>query len=422
MKIKTLSILNLLMMIIFLSLSGCLEPDYPDTIWDPDDQGKPVPVIASVTPPDSTYGSIGSKKTVEIVGENFNPSTTDNLVYFGDKKAVVLEASTTRLLVEPPANFKDGLRIRVDAIGAFLFGDYKNTDGTWHYYKLLNPVSTVGVPAFGLLDNMSVMDMDADGNLYIVTGKIIVKVTPDGTRSDFGEVRTDRALGNFRYGGNGVFHYTYTNNYFVTTVDGSGASTHASFRTSGNVRDLDFDQNKNVWYVGDKGVIYVTKAGELDGNLLFSDDSLNFTRMRHYNDHLYIVGSRIQSNGAPVVKIWKQEIDPAAGDPKLVGDLVEVFNWTSSQYTGRVISLIELNNEGEIYIGTGALPLMKLNTQTGVGETIYPKLLSNYKATRMVWGNDDYLYINTLTFDNIDNDTVLKVRIFEEGAPYHGRL
>jgi hypothetical protein len=57
-----------------------------------------------------------------------------------------------------------------------------------------------------------------------------------------------------------------------------------------------------------------------------------------------------------------------------------------------------------------------------VGETIYPKLLSNYKATRMVWGNDDYLYINTLTFDNIDNDTVLKVRIFEEGAPYHGRL
>jgi|GEM_PF-1208075 len=422
MKIKTVSILNLLMMIIFLSLSGCLEPDYPDNIWDPDDQGKPTPVITTVTPPDSTYGSIGSKKTVEIAGENFNTVLTDNLVYFGDKKAVVLEASTTRLVVEPPANFTDGLRVRVDAIGAYQFGDYKNPDDSWHYYKLLNPVASVGVPAFGLLDNMSVMDMDADGNLYVVTGKIIVKVTPDGTRTDFGEVRTDRALGNLRYGGDGKFHYTYTNNYFVTTVDASGVSTYESFRTSGNVRDLDFDLNKNVWYAGDKGVIYVTKAGELDGNLLYNNDSYGFTRLRHHDNHLYLVGSETLGDGTASVKIWKQQIDPAVGDPKLVGGLIEVFNWTNSQYAGRVISLIELNNDGEIYIGTGTLPLMKLNVQTGEGETVYPKLLSNYKATRMVWGNDDYIYINTLTFDNIENDAILKVRIFEEGAPYHGRL
>lgn len=422
MKIKTVSILNLLMMIIFLSLSGCLEPDYPDNIWDPDDQGNPTPVITSVTPPDSTYGAIGSKKTVVIVGENFNTIPTDNLVYFGDKKAVVLEASATQLVVEPPANFQDGLRLRVDAIGAYLFGDYKNPDGTWHQYKLLNPVAPASTPAFGILDNMSVMDLDADGNLYVICGKIIVKVTPDGTRTDFGEVRTDRALGNLRYGGNGTFHYTYTNNYFVTTVDASGVSTFESFRAGSNVRDLDFDLNKNVWYAGDKGVIYVTKAGEIDGNLMFSDDSLNFSRLRHYDNHLYLVGSRTQKDGNPVVKIWKQQIDPTAGDPKLVGGLIEIFNWTQSQYAGRVISLIELNDDGDIYIGTGALPLMKLNTQTGEGETVYPKLLSNYKAARMVWGNDDHIYINTISNDNIDNDTVLKVRIFEEGAPYHGRL
>jgi hypothetical protein len=205
-------------------------------------------------------------------------------------------------------------------------------------------------------------------------------------------------------------------------VDASGASTYESYRTSGNVRDLDFDLNKNVWYAGDKGVIYVTKAGEIDGNLMFNDDSLNFSRLRHFENHLYLVGSRLQKDGNPVVKIWKQQIDPTAGDPKLVDSLIEIFNWTQSKYAGRVISLIELNKDGEIYIGTGALPLMKLNTQTGEGETVYPKLLSTYKASRMVWGNDDHIYINTISNDNVDNDTVLKVRIFEEGAPYHGRL
>jgi len=64
---------------------------------------------------------------------------------------------------------------------------------------------------------------------------------------------------------------------------------------------------------------------------------------------------------------------------------------------------------------------MKLDVQTGLGETLYPKLLSKYKATRMTWGIDDHIYINTFTLDNIDNDKILKVRVFEESAPYHGR-
>jgi hypothetical protein len=421
MRIKTVSILRLLMMMAFLTLSGCLGPDYPDNIWDPDDEGAPTPVIVSVTPPDSAYGSIGSKKTVEITGEYFNESPLDNLVYFGDKQATVLESNPTKLIVEPPANFKDSLRLRVDAIGAYHFGDYLNPDSTWHYYKILNPVEEIGKPAFTFADNMRVMDVDKDGNLYVVTGKIIEKVTEDGTRIEFGEIRTDAALGNMRYGGNGKFHYTYSSYYFITTVNAGGESTHENFRAQAKVSDLDFDVNRNVWYVGDGGVIYVTKAGELDGTLLHSDDAYRFTRMRYYNGFLYIVGVVTESDGSAVTKIWKQEIDPSSSDPALVGGLIEIFNWSNSEYGGKTIKNIDLNADGEIYIGTGSLPLMKLDVQTGLGEILYPKLLSKYKATRMTWGIDDHIYINTFTLDNIDNDKILKVRVFEESAPYHGR-
>jgi hypothetical protein len=397
-----------------------MSPDYPDTIWDPDDLGDPTPVIASLTPPDSTYGLIGSKKTVEIVGEHFKESPLDNLVYFGSQRGEVFEASPTRLIVEPPGNFKDSLRVRVDAVGAFHFGDYLNPDSSWHYYKILNPVKEIGDPPYGFSDNMGVIAVDEEGNLFVVLGKTIEKVTEDGTRTEFGEVRTDKVLGNMRYGGNGQFHYTYSNYYFVTTVDAAGESTHENFRTDAKVSDLDFDANKNVWYVGDEGSIYVTKAGEIEGTRLHSDENYKFMRMRHYNGFLYLVGE-VTTGDETETKIWKQEIDPASGNPSIVGGLIEVFNWSNSEYKGKTIQMIELNADGEIYIGTSSLPLMKLDVNTGIGDTLYPKLLSKYRAPRMTWGKDDHIYINTLTFDNVENDKILKVRIFEESAPYHGR-
>lgn len=422
MKTKAVSIVTLLSIAVMLALTGCEEPNYPDNIYDPNDPGNPTPVITSVSPADSTYGSIMDKKTVVIEGQNFSATANENLVYFGAAAATVITATTTRLELEPPANFGDSLKVKVDARGAYLFGEYRNVDSSWHYYKLLNPVEKPGDPAFALADNMSVMDMGADGNLYVVSGIDIIQVTPDGIRKVIGPTKTANALSNMRCGSEFQFHYTYSNYYFVTTVDtASGTSTHANFKTSKKVADLDFDMNRNVWYAGEDGVIYVTKAGEVAGTLLYKNDAVYFTKMRHFENYLYLAGKETLSDGSEVTKIWKQQIDLTAGAPALKDSLIELFNWTESAYVGKAITVLELNADGEVYVGSSAQPLMKLNLTTGIGQTVYPKLLNNYKTARFVWGANDYIYINTLSLDAVDNDTILKVRLFEEGAPYYGR-
>jgi len=55
--------------LIVLSLS-CEDNQYPESIWDPNEQSAPTPVITSVLPQDSAYAGVS---TVTIIGENFLP-------------------------------------------------------------------------------------------------------------------------------------------------------------------------------------------------------------------------------------------------------------------------------------------------------------------------------------------------------------
>ena len=57
---------------------SCEDPNYPENIWDENDQGNASPSISSVEP-EAAFAGID---TLTINGQNFSENTSENLVYF----------------------------------------------------------------------------------------------------------------------------------------------------------------------------------------------------------------------------------------------------------------------------------------------------------------------------------------------------
>ncbi|SVA59501.1 uncharacterized protein METZ01_LOCUS112355, partial [marine metagenome] len=98
--------------ILFIS---CEENQYPEDIWDPDDQGLPTPIITSIEPPDSAFSGADE---ITITGQYFNQDKANNLVYFNSELAEILQATETSLVISPPAILGDSITIKVSAVGS----------------------------------------------------------------------------------------------------------------------------------------------------------------------------------------------------------------------------------------------------------------------------------------------------------------
>ena len=137
--------------------TNCDDDQYPEDIWDPDDQGAPTPIITSVSPFDSAFAG---SDIITINGENFSSDIDDILVYFNSDLGEVLESSKTEIIVSPPNILADSVIIKIAVKGAFLFGEYDR------YYTLYPRIIKYGnfdpfeESAWGL-------EADNEGNLYV---------------------------------------------------------------------------------------------------------------------------------------------------------------------------------------------------------------------------------------------------------------
>ena len=115
---KTLMSLSLIL-IVALALTGCYE--WPDPIWDPSDEGLPVPTITAV---DATT-LMGGIDNVTITGTGFGSAADEVLVYFKKGSTVgrgrTLSATDTELIVEAPPTYSDSLEIWIDRRGCFVY-------------------------------------------------------------------------------------------------------------------------------------------------------------------------------------------------------------------------------------------------------------------------------------------------------------
>ena len=142
--------------IIMIFLFSCEEPNYPESIWDENDQGSPAPVVNTVEPIEGAFAGID---TLIIVGQNFSENLSENLVYFNSMLGTVIGATTTTLSVVPPNLVSDSVQISVAVQGAFVFGKYENL------YILTAAVLDYG--PFDQFTDIYSLDLDLQENLIV---------------------------------------------------------------------------------------------------------------------------------------------------------------------------------------------------------------------------------------------------------------
>ena len=167
---------------LLVSLSAC-DFGEGESLYDPDAQTGPAPVVSSVTPSGVVLAGVD---VVTIEGANFSATPTSNTVVFDDGRGntasgIVLEASPTRLRVRVPNLPNAALRIRVAVIGA---QDFSN--------PVAFPLAPAIVP-FGEIDRTEVpfgIAADDDGTLYVSLNREgssvgVTAVASDGTRTQY---------------------------------------------------------------------------------------------------------------------------------------------------------------------------------------------------------------------------------------------
>ena len=119
----------------------------------------PKPVISSVSP---NAGNVGS--TVTINGSQFSAVPTDNIVYFGAVKAIVLTATATQLtVIVPPGSTSHGVvTVTVNTLTAFSPQNFDVTYTGGSIVQLSQP-SRFDIATGNQPKDVTVADLDNDG-------------------------------------------------------------------------------------------------------------------------------------------------------------------------------------------------------------------------------------------------------------------
>ena len=408
---------RVLTLMIVLSLALLLmncDDDSNPSIWDKNEDGAPTPVISSVEPPALQYGGVGSKKLVIIKGTNFNAGLDKNFVYFGKMLGDVIEASTTELKVAAPTNYGDSLKIEVHVQGSYLPAVYGSEDNPANYELLAAEFRVGNYDAYKLPDAIC---CDSEGNLFVTVGKYVDKITPDGHLVENYIEMKARSANEIKVGPDGSLYYTYAK-YILKTDSISGGHVYKNIKF--NTMDLDFDSNKNLYIVG-KNEIAVAAYSDLNTTTLKEFQDTTFNACRVLGNDLYLAGiytgtDTTVSKGQFLCKVALNS------DGTFNGSFQPVRNWDGTDYDLIDINNINFNENGKMYLATTNFSLLAVEGDytSGVMTPVYPAILEQHSAFRMTWDKDEEIYINTNNSDE-NEITILRIILFEKGAPEYGR-
>lgn len=403
---RVLSLLQFILPISLLIFS-CEDPNYPENIWDEEDQGNASPSISSVEPEEAAFAGID---TLTINGQNFSENASANLVYFNNMLGEVISATSTSLKVVTPNLVSDSVQIRVAVQGAFLFADHSSL------YTLTAAVLDYG--PFDQFTDIFSLDLDRDENLI---------VSMDGTpNAEFWIVDTNQdsavwsgalAKGSgMKLGPTGSVYFVNYQRYLYKDEQGTPKENTEIFkRLNGNVTDLDFDSNGNLFAGGTGSIIDVVDIND-DGGLtsgvteVKNLDTLDVISLRVFNDHLYVLTTTVSSDQA----IYKMQILDDSGS---LGDMELVFDW--SAYTNKLSSALcfTLSETGDLFVGSDSDVQPLTYIQNGNASGFYSSILTA-PITYMAWGNSNYLYLINKTEET---NRVQRVDTRMSGADYYGR-
>ena len=402
---RILLLLRFTLPISFLIFS-CEDPNYPENIWDENDQGNASPSISSVEP-EAAFAGID---TLTINGQNFSENTSENLVYFNNMLGEVINATSTSLRVVTPNLVSDSVQIRVAVQGAFLFADHSSL------YTLTAAVLDYG--PFDQFTDIFSLDLDRDENLI---------VSLDGTpNAEFWIVDTNQdsavwsgalAKGSgMKLGPTGSVYFVNYQRFLYKDEQGTPKENSEIFkRLNGNATDLDFDSYGNLFVGGAGSTVDVVNINDDDGltsgvteakNL----DTLDILSIKVLNDYLYVLTTTVTSDQA----IYKMQILDDSGS---LGDLELVFDW--SAYTNKLSSALcfTLSESGDLFVGSDSDDQPLTYIQNGNASGFYSSILTA-PISYMAWGNSNYLYLINKTEET---NRVQRVDTRMSGADYYGR-
>ena len=391
---------------ISLLIFSCEDPNYPENIWDEDDQGNASPSISSVEP-EAAFAGID---TLTINGQNFSENTSENLVYFNNMLGEVINATSTSLRVITPNLVSDSVQIRVAVQGAFLFADHSLL------YTLTAAVLDYG--PFDQFTDIFSLDLDRDENLI---------VSMDGTpNAEFWTVDTNQdsavwsgalAKGSgMKLGPTGSVYFVNYQRFLYKDEQGTPKENSEIFkRLNGNATDLDFDSYGNLFVGGAGSTVDVVDINDDEGltsgvteakNL----DTLDILSLKVFNDYLYVLTTTVTSDQA----IYKMQILDDSGS---LGDLELVFDW--SAYTNKLSSALcfTLSESGDLFVGSDSDDQPLTYIQNGNASGFYSSILTA-PISYMAWGNSNYLYLINKTEET---NRVQRVDTRMSGADYYGR-
>ncbi|MBT3229552.1 MAG: hypothetical protein HOD43_06780 [Candidatus Marinimicrobia bacterium] len=403
---------------------GCEYDDYPDPVWDPNDEGGAAPVITSMDPADVAYDGL---TVVTINGENFSPTLTQNQVTFNGVVAEIdMDLSTAaQLVVTMPVVITDAALNAISAVQVMVAvqGAYAGA-----VYAQDFSIERAVIEWGGFIGEKpeklpNAIAVDADENVYVAAGdKILYKLDTLGVRSEFGtglsSVTNDLKIGP---GGNAYFA---RNNPYVYRIDVAGGAADRWHRVGSKIACFDFNVDQNIYCGGKNDSLYfVDVTAETNRGVAFSDEYI-YTSLRVYDGYVYVAGVYDGDDTAVTVTqaIWRHEI--LAGDE--LGPRELVYDWADYEYSEEqnILSMI-VNSDGLFYIGVseGTGPaIININFGTQSVEPFYNAVLTS-PATSLTWGNSNYIYcVRTMVASTDDLPTgAFRIAQSLTSALYYGR-
>ncbi len=418
-KMGKQNITTLLIIGFFLIMIGC-ENEVVDSIYDPEAVGNDAPVITAVQP-DSVYALIDN---VTITGTNFSDDPLRNFVYFGNKKASIVECSDNQIIAVAPYIQGDTLTAKVGATGAYAFGDYSP-------YRIIYAAIEYG--GVSETHSVSAVAMGDSEKVYICSeGLMKVQFIAPGDQSpqDHALLPTDQlttGFTNMTMGPNGSLYGT--NRKKVYSVSPDGAQVAEYITATSNAYDIEFDANGNM-FIGSRGAIDCVNPVDTTKVSYSYDRRQEFKSLRVFAGYLYasVIYTGTDTT-IPPRGVWRSEITDAAGT---LGALELVLDWNLLvTYLGPDILAITFDSDGVLYLGVGDVsgygavymvePVGGSYLAAELEALYLPDPVLQPPVANFVWGDQRYLYVNRMGEANADKRLIRVDMRDHLSAPYYGR-
>ena len=374
-------------------LFGRCDSGTAPSIYDPDRLSLPDPVIDGVMPEGSALAGVD---VVTITGTNFSAQPADNLVYFGDARGDVVEASPSQIQVTAPNDPQAELDLRIAVIGAENFSNAVR-------YGLNPPFVDFGdVRDF---EDISGITTDPSGNLYASLTSFgaavgIIRITPEGERSEF--ISSPFPWADIEFGpDNSLFGVRSVRAVFSSSGEGSNFQVFAVIpNTTVRLTTMTIDANGRIWAAGDNTEIYSIDSDKTVNAYAFEADIQDIALFQNY---LYVAGVQDEAS-----KVWRFSIGPN-------GDLGAAEEWVDfASLNGSNAYALAFSQSGHLYVGTDNTEPILVIDPDGASEVLYSGVFTQ-PVRAFAWGLEGLLYATT---NSIDSNPAGIIRIVSRRLGY----